>query len=452
MEPKDITLAIQNAASRFAPAVLYEAVLADGCEVTKYADADQLQAALAKGRGPALAHALRAVARLDGEALVEVALVLAEDREGRSELTRAAPWALAHSLDDRALDTLYWSMHPALVRAAHPATTRRLWDAATASSTSGMAATMRLLGARSDDAAFRHARELLATHEDGLVTVACAEALAVSPHPQAVEVIDAHWRHWDSRTALACVTAALYRDVSNGYERFRGPIEATLGGTATPDQQRIVSDLLHAIRGNATPRSITPDPLDVDARFLDLAVSLHDHDTAGFSARSVLELVPRERVAEAIARQASRVATAPPPLTPTARAAHMSAAVAFMQRARAHFGEGRIATAVEIEAIVKVVGDLPVALEAFWRMVGSIELGIDDVIHGASDVMDQIDEYEDMIDASSREVVGRLPLDLGSYTIDLPPRSAEDAVDPPLYGDGPADGMRLMAFLQAQLP
>lgn len=123
-------MAIQRAARSVAPAELFAAAVLDGV-APLHADGDALLAAVTKGEHAAIAAAMRGLARLDGEGVVGAALVFVH--EGRGELRRAAPYALARSQSAEALEVLLSALEPssmvprsALERSLHPVATERV--------------------------------------------------------------------------------------------------------------------------------------------------------------------------------------------------------------------------------------------------------------------------------------------------------------------------------------
>ena len=97
----------------------------------------------------------------------------------------------------------------------------------------------------------------------------------------------------------------------------------------------------------------------------------------------------------------------------------------------------------ELARVGELAGPLPLALDAFWRVVGSIALaappetdGAALVVHGTRELGSALDRHERAIAASHREIVGPLALDViaPAATIELPPPTPADAVDPRVHG------------------
>jgi hypothetical protein len=113
-------------------------------------------------------------------------------------------------------------------------------------------------------------------------------------------------------------------------------------------------------------------------------------------------------------------------------------------------------------ARLAALGPLPIALEACWRIVGSIALvpaagatadgglqlaALDPLeVRGARAAAPEVDHYERRVAASHREIVGPLPLELARSAaakrgevggqpsvVELPPPTAADAVDPRVH-------------------
>ncbi len=243
-------------------------------------------------------------------------------------------------------------------------------------------------------------------------------------------------------------------------------------------------------------RDARPSPLVAEPRLVDLAARLRRHDGVGEDARSLLAVAPQALAVAAVARYPyepvrPRVPM-PEPRDCLARYAGgersvwnelVEHAVAIAQHdelreeARAVAGElmkrvrhnadavravlreagARVdeeqapASDADLARVSELAGPLPLALDAFWRVVGSITLAPADacaleedgislaalgplVVHGARELGSALDRHERAIAASHREIVGPLALELiagrRAATVDLPPPTPADAVDP----------------------
>jgi HEAT repeat protein len=558
--------AIARAARAVAPAELHAAAVAEGCRVQRkkfgpavplaevYADSDALIAGVARGEEQALAAALRGLARLDGEAMVDVALALCDG--GKGTLRNAAALALAHSRDERALELVLAALDGAVPRGAldrsvHPGATIHVravlaetgvttfavrprptlaeWRALSDDERRALAelqpkgraspeleratTAVRVLGERQATEAVELLVRLFDAHPDDRLRYACAHALAALNDARAAAALDRRWSDADDTVASIAIGAALSRDLATAWQRFAPHVEPVLAGTASLDDEQIVATLLHRCHGGSTPRRLDPDPLVVEPRFVDLAARLRRHPQIGSTARRVLDAVPREVAFAAI--EANPIA--PPPLAaaalparrdfvarylagehavwaelvgqanaiaqhPELRAEAYAVAVEIMKRARhnidairttlresgAHVADDEPPPSDAMLArVAELGGPLPIALEAFWRVVGAASLvpgdsnrydygdcaleadGLSlialDPLELGSDMTWCLDNYTSELEGSHREIVGPLALELSPdflhkqnisggppHIVFLPVREPADAVDPPL--------------------
>jgi hypothetical protein len=289
-----------------------------------------------------------------------------------------------------------------------------------------------------------------------------------------------------------------------------------IDGTATAIDAAIVSTLFYVLHGGVSPRKVPPasDPLVIEPRFIDLAARVRHDAGVGDAARMLLEVVPRDQVFAAIDKYPRVVSPVVPVPMPARRdflaryqagehsawdelVTHASAVVqhpalaeeatavatALMKRVRHNTDAVRAvlraagatiadehppATTENLARLVALVGPLPIALDALWRVLGSIALvpgggtrydygtcslesegisllALDPLEVCGPDVGWIIDSYEQRIAESHREIVGPLSLDFApdflhkqnisggpAYAVELPPRSPADAIDPPV--------------------
>jgi len=557
---------IQRAARGVAPSELFAAAVGDGCtvQIKKYgraeplakacADGDALLAAVLRGDDWAVAAAMRALARLDGEAMLEPALALHE--QGSGAVGFAAGFALAHSRDDAALAAVLGALDDraprgALDRSVHPDATARVREAlartgvtvfevrprptlaewkelapderravsamqprgAPSRELARAQAAIGVLGARQDVESVELLVRLFENHPDDRLRIACAHALARLRDPRAAAALDRRWADADSTVSTIAVRGSLIRDLATAWDRFAPHLQPVLDGSASAIDEQIVGTLFYVCHGGMTPRDFDPDPLRVEPRFVDLAARLRRHRFLGSWSRRVLEVVPRDEVAAAIARHPYVAPVVAPVALPARRdfvARYLAGergvwgelvehAVAIAQHAelraeayavaeqlmrRVRHNVDAIRTTLreagahvadddpppsdaELARVVALGGPLPIALEAFWRVVGSAVLtpdGADRYAYGKcaleadglalialdpleirGDVSYCLDEHAQRVAETHPELVGPLSLELspdhlhkqnisggGPHTIELPPQEPADAVDPPL--------------------
>ncbi|HEY1559138.1 MAG TPA: HEAT repeat domain-containing protein [Kofleriaceae bacterium] len=376
-------------------------------------------------------------------------------------------------------------------------------------------AAIRALGSAGDRDSVPALARLLEASPDRRLRTAVAHALAAIDDEHAAAALDARWLDDDGVIASIAVRAAVCRDLPTVWSRFLGPIQAVLDRrTDSPDEERIVAKLLYVCHGGSEPRQIAPgqDPLVVEPRLVDLAARLRHHELIGHYARRALSVVPREEAIAAIERYPHdpvlpRVA-APERRDYLARylggergvwnelveqavavvqhdelrAEAQAVAHELMKRVR-HNADvvrgvlqaagaqlAREEPAADDDALCLVAarfGPLPIALDAFWRVVGSIALvpgGADMYSYGPcaleadglalvaldpleiAGVADQrygMDGYVAEVAASHREIVGPYLAELSRdflhkqnisggppYSIELPAPTPADAIDP----------------------
>jgi hypothetical protein len=324
--------------------------------------------------------------------------------------------------------------------------------------------------------------------------IGAAEALAAMADPAAHAVLDAHWTDEDEALAAIAVRAAVFRDLSTVWQRFRAPVQAVLDRRAsTPADEAVVRRLLDACYGSSPRRAFDPDPFLVEPRLVDLAARLRHHERFAMIARLVLGAVPHAHAIAAIERypldpilpraalperrdylarylagergvwnelveQALAVVQYPELREEAQAVAHelmkrvrhnADAVRATLREAGALLADHEVPpTDEELSRARELLGPLPTAIEAFWREVGSIALRpegaleiegielrhtIDPLeVRGARQLARQLAAYEQRIAASHREIVGPLPLAL-PYVIELPPPEPADALDPRVH-------------------
>ncbi|HTR51292.1 MAG TPA: HEAT repeat domain-containing protein [Kofleriaceae bacterium] len=359
---------------------------------------------------------------------------------------------------------------------------------------------------------------LLESHPDRRLRVAAAHALAGIDDERAHTALDARWDDKDNTIATVAVRAAVFRDLPTVWTRFRAPVQAVLDRRSdTPGEERVVAMLLYACHGGTHPRRIEPsaDPLVVEPRLVDLAARLRRHDVIGDTARRVLSVVPRDEAIAAIERYPYDPVLPRVPL-PERRdflarylagergvwnelveqavavvqhaelrdEAH-AVAVEIMKRVRHNTDvlrgvlreagaelerEDAPAGDADLAKLASSVGPIPIALDAFWRVAGSISLtpgGANRYSYGACALeseglsliaLDPLEvwgaraqthalaSYEDEIARSHPEIVGPFCAELSRdflhkqdisggppYSIEMPPPSPADAVDPRVY-------------------
>jgi len=263
----------------------------------------------------------------------------------------------------------------------------------------------------------------------------------------------------------------------------------------TPAEEKVVRRLLDACYGSAPRRTFDPDPFIVEPRLIDLAARLRHLEQFTMIARLVLSAVPLAQAVAAIERYPHE------PVQPRAalperadflarylagersvwnetvehalavvqhdelRAEVQMVAHELMKRVRHNADAVRAtlreagaqlpeeeppASDAELARAREVIGPLPIALEAFWREVGSVNLrpggasglDVDGIslrhtidpleVRGPRELARQLAAYEQRVAASHREIVGPLALGL-PYVVELPPSDAADAIDPRVH-------------------
>ena len=378
-------------------------------------------------------------------------------------------------------------------------------------------------GVPPEDQGLLDAALLAIDHADDRVRLDAARLLAASRDPRAHAALDARWADPRAAVATIAVRAAVMRDPAMVWHRFLPHIQAVLDRrTDAPLDEAIVDKLLYVCHGGAMPRRVDPDPLILEPRLLDLAARLRRHRTVGAAARMVLEAGPRGPAIAAI----SRYPYEPPLLARVGLPVHrdylarylagehgvwneivgqalavaqhaelreeaLAVACELMKRVRANVdalrevlrragaelpGEAPRARDAQLAPLVTRFGPLPVALEALWRVVGSIDLrpaggcsleadglrliALDPLaLCGVGELSGAIEGYDDHVVASHVEIVGPFEAALAPdflhkqdisggppYSVELPPRDLSAAVDPEL--DFERHNARLVDYLR----
>lgn len=315
-------------------------------------------------------------------------------------------------------------------------------------------------------------------HVDDSVRLEAARLLASSHDPRAHAALDARWADPRGPIATIAVRAGAFRDLAGLWHRFLPHIQAVLDRRSdTPTDEAIVAKLLYVCHGE-------PEPLVTEPRLLDLAARLRRHRVVGAAARMALEAAPRGAALAAIERypyEPPLLARMPPPerrdyvaryragehavwdeLVEHALAVAQHAdlrleayavACELMTRVRASLAvEARPAGDTELAPLTTRFGRLPIALEALWRIVGSIDLRPAAAlsIAGADTLARALTAYDDRVDASHVEIVGPFEVAIcPPGSIELPARDPTAAIDPDL--DGLPHGARLVGHLRAAL-
>ncbi|MBA3453087.1 MAG: HEAT repeat domain-containing protein [Deltaproteobacteria bacterium] len=371
-----------------------------------------------------------------------------------------------------------------------------------------------VLGARGDQGSLELILRIFESHPDDRLRLRCAHALAAISDPRATAALDRRWADADSSISTIAVRAGLLRDVATAWSRFAAHTTAIMSRVGTHVDVAIVATLLYVLHGGFSPRRFPPDgdPLVIEPRFVDFAVQVRHDDGVGDAARMLLEELPRDQLLALIEKYPRVVKVAAAVPVPTradflaryergehaawdelcthadAIAQHPDLALeaaavagALMRRVRNNAnivrstliaGGAKVASECEpastgdLARLIGVVGPLPVALDAFWRTVGSIAfvpgdstrydygscsledeglslIALDPLEVCGPDVSEIIQDYEARIAASHREIVGGFSLDFAPdflhkqdisggppYAIELPPRSLRAAVDP----------------------
>ena len=370
------------------------------------------------------------------------------------------------------------------------------------------------LGARADQDSIELILRIFESHPDDRLRIRCAHALATSADPRASAALDRRWADADSSISTIAVRAGVMRAVDTAFRRFEPHLSAITERVGTPVDAAIVSTLFYVLHGGMSPRKFPAgsDPLAIEPRFVELAAQLRHDDQVGEAARKLLEVVSREHVVSLIERHPRVVpVVAPVPIPSRAdflaryeRGEHTAwdelcshadavaqhpelalevgaVAEALMRRVRDNADAVRAtlraagaivadeeepASDEDLARLIAIVGPLPVALDAFWRTVGSIALvpgggsrydygscslevegisllALDPLEVCGPDVGWIIGEHEARVAESHAEIVGGLSLDFApdflhkqnisggpAYAIELPARNARGAVDP----------------------
>src|SRR5262249_53509662 len=227
------------------------------------------------------------------------------------------------------------------------------------------------------------------------------------------------WADASSIISTICVRAALNRDLATAWTRFAPHIEAVLAARSPVDEY-ILAMLLYACHGGSEPRTLDPDPLVVEPRFVELAAQLRRHEGLGASARMILRVLPRQQAVAAIERH-PQATSAPPRVSLPARRDYLARylagehaawdelvthAVAIAQHAELRDEARAVATELmkrvrhntdavratlreagaaivensmpardeDLAPYQRLIGTLPIALDVFWRPCGSASL------------------------------------------------------------------------------
>lgn len=525
-----------------------------------YPDVAAFAAAIAAEDTRAIGALMSAIARRDGEAMLEPALALAvfvrsdPARAYATDLRKTAALVLAQSTDERALQLLLTALDgkiavEALARSVHPDVNARVraaieqssfatfalhawptWTEYEALSPAAQRAAAALqpmpeggarvtraievLGMRGDRDAAPLLLRLFEGHPNRVIRTEAAQALKGIDDPQAAEVLEARWTDADPTVENIAIHAALLRDPTAAWARYAPQIAAVRAGTGDAIATRLVHLVLHQSHGGKTPRRVAPerDPLLREPRLVELAAELRHVPGFDEPARRVLGAIPLPDALAAIARHPRAVAVAPamvparrdflarytsgeyaawdelvalgPAIAQHAdlRAEAAAVATALMRRVRAnadairatlHAAGARLAAETAFDAeiharVVALTGPLPVALDAFWRVVGSLALVPGDTervdygpcdlqtadgialialdpleIEGTAETAAALAHYAAEVATSDIEIVGPFSLQLAPdylhkqnisggppYTIQLPPPTPADAVDP----------------------
>lgn len=371
-----------------------------------------------------------------------------------------------------------------------------------------------VLGARGDQASLELILRIFESHPDDRLRLRCANALATIEDSRAWTALDRRWADADSSISTVAVRAGLMRDLASAWARFALHIDAVKRKAGSHVDEAIVATLFHVLHGGVMPRKFAAgkDPVATEPRFLELAVQLRHDVQVGQAARTLLEILPRDLVVAMIHKHPRVVPIVAPVPIPArmdflaryergehgawdelcthadAVAQHRELALeaaavagALMRRVRGNADavrsilrasgamiadEEEPASDDDLARLIGIVGPLPVALDAFWRTVGSISLvpggrtrydygrctlevdgisllGLDPLEVCGPDVGWIIGDHEARIAESHPEIVGGLLLDFApdflhkqnisggpAYSIELPARSPRAAVDP----------------------
>ncbi len=371
-----------------------------------------------------------------------------------------------------------------------------------------------VLGMRGDRDAAPLLLRLFEGHPNRVIRTEAAHALHGIADPDASAVLEARWNDADPTIENIAIHAALLRDPAAAWARFAAQIVAVRAGTGDAVATRLVHLVLHQSHGGKTPRRVAParDPLLREPRLVELAAELRHVPGLDEPARRVLGAIPLPDARVAIARHPRLTALAPavlparrdflaryasgeyavwdelvalgPAIAQHAELRVEAAAVAatLMRRVRANADAlratlreagARLAAETAFDAeiharVVALTGPLPLALDAFWRVVGSLALVPGDAeridygtcdlqtadgialialdpleIEGTVETAEGLAQYAADVAASDVEIVGPFSLQFAPdylhkqnisggppYTIQLPPPTPADAVDP----------------------
>lgn len=372
---------------------------------------------------------------------------------------------------------------------------------------------VRVLVARRDLDALLIFTAVFDGHPDDRLRIACAHALADLRDRRADAVLDRRWDDADHLIASITVRHALLRDVTTAWARFAPAIEAVRAG-ATGRDARVVALLLHATHGGISPRRLSPDPAVAEPRLVELAAELRRHPTIGETARHLLSELPKKLVRAAVDRHPRRPPAIVPVATPARRdflaryragehavwdelvqqhaaaidqhpdlRAEAAAVAAELMRRVRHdtdavravlraagarlADEDAPASAAELAPLIERAGPLPLALDAMWRIAGSLRLvphdddrydygrcalerdglallALDPLeLEGTGAAAYAVQDHDARVEDTSDEVAGPLIVELapdylhkqaisggGPYAIELPAEAPAGRVDP----------------------
>jgi hypothetical protein len=291
----------------------------------------------------------------------------------------------------------------------------------------------------------------------------------------------------------AAVRALAVHELAMLWQRFLPHVQMVLDRkTDAAAAERIVRALF---RGCCEAR---PSPLVAEPRLVDLAARLRHNDTVGAAARSLLAAAPHDDAVAAVERYPHDpvLPRVPMPERGDFLKRYLGGersvwnelvehAIAVAQHDELRDEAGAVATELmkrvrhnadavrttlrdagaelrdeagpakdaDLARVMTLAGPLPIALDAFWRVVGSIALipspacslasdGLELVeleplvVRGAHEFDEQAAAHERLVAATHREIVGPFQLVFmpGSpSSIDLPPPTPADAVDPRVH-------------------
>jgi hypothetical protein len=365
---------------------------------------------------------------------------------------------------------------------------------------------------------------MFAGHPHRVIREECARALETLADPRAYAALDRAWGDADIAIENVAIHSAIYRDVPTMWSRFAPAIAAI---ATDPAAERIVEVMFFQCHGGKDPRRQAPerDPLLVEPRVIELAAQLRRHRRIGKAARACLGAVPLALATAAIAAHPLAPPAAAPAGLPSRRdylARYTAGEHAVWDELLAHAGaiaqhaDLRAEAAAVARALMSrvrhnadavrdtlrtagaqlalehrggspdrlraLVGELPLALAAFWEVAGAVSLlpppgaydygtcalqaegiallALDPLcLDGLADVDRDVADREAALAGTHPEILGPLWLPLAPddlhkqnlsggppYAVELPAPSPADAVDPILAGT--RTHPRLVAYLR----